>query len=88
MSIDQFLTSCKLEYCIEYQKVLQYKKPEDYAVFCAGKKLDTYIYNKLAGEKNKLIRQKIAEKITGGKVSLYRSGVHDLQKLILEHIKL
>ena len=88
MSIDQFLTNCKLEYCIEYQKVLQAKKPEDYAVFCACKKLDTYIYNKLAGEKNKSIRQKIAEKITGGKVPLYRSGVHEMQRLILEYIKL
>ena len=88
MSIDQFLTNCRLVYSSEYQKYIQAKKQHDLSEFYACKKLDSYIYTRLAGDTNKKIRQQIAEKITGGKVPFYRSGVHELQKLILEYIKL
>jgi IS1 family transposase len=87
MSIDQFLINCRLEYCIEYQKHIQAQKPTELAIFYAVKKLDSYVYTKLAGDRNKSIRQKIVEKITGQKTPYYKSGVHELQKMIINQIK-
>lgn len=81
MTIDQFLINCVNVYITEFKYLLE-KNDIEYSKYWAEKKLNSYIYERLSGNRNKKIRQQIAEKITGQKTPFYKSGIHEIQNLI------
>jgi len=89
MTIDSYLSELKKFYQLKYNQTLEKhgEKNKEYAEFWAQKETETKIYNTLCGDRNKELRQKIAEKITGEKTPFYKSAVHDLQKMIIQNMK-
>jgi len=85
MTLDQFFENCKLKYSDELERLSKENQNTEYAKYWAEKKVSNYIYQMLAGKSSKDTRKNIAEMITGQKTPYYKSGIHEIEKLIINH---